>query len=80
MNEQMNLKVCREDLAAATAASAKQWLPLVSGNPLKLIGNGSSQCFPPAPRADKLLALTPHLWAESLKLHGIPELNSPLAG
>jgi len=53
---------------------------LIPAAAIGIKSHGSSQNLPAATDAGTLAVFHPHVWAESLKLHGISELNSPLAG
>jgi hypothetical protein len=68
------------DFEAASAGSKKPWWSLPSSTTAGLRGNPASKVISTSPEATKSPVLRPHVWAESLKLHGKPELNSPLAG
>jgi hypothetical protein len=69
-----------EDFEAAIAGSGKPWWSLPSNKTAGERGNLASQGIITSSAAPKSPVLHPHVWAESLKLHGKPELNSPLAG
>lgn len=69
-----------EDFEAAIAGSGKPWWSLPTSKTAGVKGNLASQGIVTSSAAAKLSVLHPHVWAESLKLHGKPELNSPLAG
>jgi hypothetical protein len=69
-----------KDFEAAIAGSGKPWWSLPASKTPKARGNPASQGIIASTEATKSKVLHPHVWAESLKLHGKPELNSPLAG
>jgi hypothetical protein len=69
-----------EDFEAAIAGSGKPWWSMPASQTAGVKGNLASQGIVTSSAATKLTVLRPHAWAESLKLHGKPELNSPLAG
>jgi hypothetical protein len=69
-----------EDFEAAIAGSGRPWWSLPSNKTAGVRGNPASQGIITSSEATKSPVLHPHVWAESLKLHGKPELNSPLAG
>jgi hypothetical protein len=69
-----------EDFEAAIAGSGRPWWSLPSNKTPEARSNPASQGIITSSAATKSKVLYPHVWAESLKLHGKPELNSPLAG
>jgi hypothetical protein len=69
-----------EEFETAIAGSGKPWWSLPASKTAGVKGNLASQGIMTSSAAAKLTVLHPHVWAESLKLHGKPELNSPLAG
>jgi hypothetical protein len=68
------------DFEAAIARSGKPWWSLPSSKTPEARGNPAGQGIIASTAATKSKVLYPHVWAESLKLHGKPELNSPMAG
>ncbi len=80
MNEQTNLIERGNDVETAVAATAKSWIPVFSGNAGGVLSQSLNQGFPAATQAKHIADVHPHLWRNILKLHGIPELNSPMAG
>ncbi len=79
MNEQTNLTERGNDAETATAAT-KIWGPMVFGIPGGAMSQSLTQGAFAAAKAKHLANLGPDLRTKTLKIHGIPELNSPLAG
>jgi len=80
MNEQTTLTDRGNDVKAATEATAKSRRPILSAKPGGVVNQSFNQGFHGVIQAKHLTNLHPPLWMNTLKLHGIPELNSPLAG
>jgi hypothetical protein len=80
MNTSANLTERGNDAEAAIAATSGTWGPILSGKIGGVVSQSLNQGFPAVTEAKNLTNLHPRLWKKILKFHGIPELNSPMAG
>ena len=74
----LELREAQAETASARSVSTRQLV--IIGPTIEIKASSSSQDVQTLSQAGKLTDLYPRILAESLNLHGVRELNSPLAG
>ena len=74
----LELRDNKAERASARTAPTRQ--PVIAGATKEINAGSPSQDIQPLSQTGKLTDLHPRILAESLNLHGVRELNSPLAG